>query len=236
MASLASCRRVGRDDAGEPEASGEAHGTHVHAPSFLDRGPVPERELGAAAAGVEDRAASPSIDGRLPTAARYASRLSSSPEMVVRSRPVRSWIRFDDLRRSPRCARPRWRRRRSRVPRASSASSTMPWMAVAARSNAAGVDIAPFAQALPEAGDLGTIDARPATPSASAFADVELDRIRADVDDGEALGRAGQEVGEALRVVRVAVAVEAHRADGRARRPPRPPTRWRSSGWDGHRR
>ena len=74
----------------EPEALGEPYGAHVDAKLLLDPGHPPEGELAAAPAGVEHQQWSP-VSGRADTAARYASRASSRPEMTSTTTPQRVW-------------------------------------------------------------------------------------------------------------------------------------------------
>ena len=142
-----------------------------------------------------------------PSPRRYARRLSSSPEIDLdprrrcapgsrrRPRPLLRGDpqaggadrgdRADAVPRSPR--RP-CRRSRSTV-----------------RSSASGRDDAVVAEALAESRDLGPVDDRAPRPVGVALADVELDRVGPDVDDGVARSRAVDERGEPDRVARVEV-------------------------------
>ena len=74
-----------------------------------------------------------------------------------------------------------------------------------------GDDLAPGVDPLAEARHLGTVDDRVEPAVGAELGDVELDRVRPDVDHRVALGPAVEERREAARVVRVDVALEPDR-------------------------
>ena len=79
-----------------------------------------------------------------------------------------------------------------------------------------GGDLAAILEPLAQPGDLGAVDDRGPRAVRRALADVELDRVRADVDRREPLGRGVHDPSEGLRIARVRPAAQAdvaHRRD-----------------------
>ena len=208
-------RLVG-DDAVERERLGEPRCADVDAESLLDRVALAEGELRAAAAGVEhdDRAGHRAEPG---TGCEIRE-----PRLLL----ARDHLDVDaaSSRGHRRSARPRSARsaalqsRRSVIARTPlrRASSTMPAIASTVRAIASGASLPASASPSPRR----VTSARSAIvvqlPSACFCADVELHRVRADVEHGVTTGAEADELTEPAREARVEPRVEpevAHRGD-----------------------
>ena len=175
---------VGNDPV-EPELLGEPHGADVHAEPLVDPSSVAERELRAAAAGVEHDAASPRPRPSPEIAATYASRASSSPEITSTSTPERARTASTNAALFGGDPQPGRSDRRDRLDPAPLRLLAMPAIASTVRSIALGLEPPGLLEALAEPRDLGAVDDRPPRAVGAPLAEVELDRVRADVDDGE---------------------------------------------------
>ena len=162
MAASACREHLGRDRAVQPEPLGVPDGADVDAEPLVDVGAVAERELRAAAAGVEhdERA-------RRPRPRPACDREVGEPALLLagddldRGRPSRRSIASTTaaaLRGDPQAGRADRRDRDGAGSRC--ASSAMPAIAATVRSSAARRDRAGLLEALAEPGDLGAVDDR----------------------------------------------------------------------------
>ena len=95
------------------------------------------------------------------------------------------------------------------------ASSAIPAMTSIVRSRAAGATVPPLLEPLAHPGDLRSVRDRSPRAVVEALADVELHRVRPDIDHRVTRGPAAKQRGETDRVARVDVAPQTDRADGR---------------------
>ena len=110
-----------------------------------------------------------------------------------------------------------------------------PTIASTVRRIGSALELPVSSQALAEPRHLGAVGDRPPAPSVRALADVELDRVRADVDHGEADGTEADQRLEPARHADVRAVGELELAHARRARRAGPPTRRRASASSGRR-
>ena len=222
-------QRLVGDGAVEAEALGEARRADVEAEALVDLLPVAERELRAAAAGVEDdeRAAAepqPGLDGEVgePRLLLAADHLDLDAGALAHGVDEHGAVGRDAAARPcrrPRSPRPRCAglvgHRRDRV------DGPLDRLVR---------ERAGLVEAFAEPGDLGAVDDRRPLAVGLPLADVELDRVRADVDDREAPRSEPDERLEPAGHAHVPPRAEAELADRRDHASRDPPTRPRSFG------
>ena len=170
------------DGAREPEPLGEAHRADVDAEPLVDPDAVAERELRAAAAGVEDdeRAVAQRQRGAHRQVGEAALLLAGDDLDADAAALPRSRRAPRRVRRDPQPGGPDRRDRHGTCRRGLLGHAGDRLHGARDR---LGRDRARLLEALAEPRDLGAIGDRRHVPSALALADVELDRVRADVDD-----------------------------------------------------
>ncbi len=179
IASFASASVSGETALGEPERLRERTAPTGTLKRSSTRPSVPERELAAAAAGVEHDERAAVLVGTGTDA------LVGEPALLVAGDDLdrdacSAADRVDDRGTVPRGSQARGADRNDRQYSGARASSTI--AAIASASGlGVGRDVAALGEAFAEAGDLGTVGQR-RQPSACPFGDAELDRVRPDVD------------------------------------------------------
>ena len=234
IASSAVRERVVGDDAVEAETLGEARRADVEAEALVDLLAPAERELRAAAAGVEhdERAAAE----RRARTSRRGRRAGPPPRRGSprRSTPQRSRTASTSTARLRRCRSPAVADRGDRRDAAARRLVDHAAIASTVRSIGSGCSLPVSSRPSPSR----VTSARSTTvrhaPSAVPLADVELDRVRADVDDRVALrartrASALSPRGEARRSADRAEAELAHGRDHARRDPPTRPRSCASS-------
>ena len=198
---------LGRHRPSEPEALREAHGADRHAEALVDARALAERELRAAAAGVEhDQRAVDQAEPRLHRDVGEPALLLARDHLDGDAGAGAD--RVDDLVAvlgDPQARRPdrgdRERAVPSRLVDHPRDRGHRPLQRLAR-------DPPVLLEALAEAGQLGAVDDRPPRPVGVALAEVELDRVGPDVDDRVARGLVVEERREPARIAGVDVAAE----------------------------
>ena len=182
MASSVDASAASSTTPSSPYRSVQTGRADVHAEALRDTRPVAERELRAAAAGVEnDHRAVSEIELRRRSEVGEPSFLLAADHLDIDPRAVAHSV--DERGTVGREPQPSRADGGDRLDLRARASSTMPAIACAVRRIGSSPSRPVAVEALAEPGDLGAIDDRSPPTVGCALTDVELDRVRADVDD-----------------------------------------------------